>query len=69
MAFLILLTSLLQRFGARLENIHWDEDGEKLCATAPYDFLGMHFDTPLTCTYWVCPLFYLYLNSSLIGCL
>ena len=46
----------MQRFEAHLENIHWEEDGEKLCETAPHDFHGMHFDRPLICVYWVSPL-------------
>jgi len=37
---------------AHLENIHWDEDGENLCASTPHDFYGLHFDAPHSCVIW-----------------
>jgi hypothetical protein len=42
-----------QRFEAHLENIHEGEDGEKLCASTPYDFFGQHFEHPDSCANWV----------------
>jgi len=39
-----------RRVEAHLANIHDGEDGEKLCASAPYDFYGQHFDHPDSCS-------------------
>lgn len=38
-----------RRIEAHLQDIHWGEDWEKLCASAPYDFYGRHFDHPDSC--------------------
>jgi hypothetical protein len=42
-----------QRIETHLENVHWGEDGEKLCASAPHDFYGRRFDRPDSCANWV----------------
>jgi hypothetical protein len=41
-----------RRIEAHLENIHSGEDWEKLCASAPHDFYGRHFDWPDSCANW-----------------
>ncbi|KIM79069.1 hypothetical protein PILCRDRAFT_823917 [Piloderma croceum F 1598] len=38
-----------RRIEAHLQDIHWGEDWEKLCASAPYEFYGRHFDHPDSC--------------------
>jgi hypothetical protein len=38
-----------QRIKAHLEDVHWEEDWDKLCASAPHDFYGRHFDRPDSC--------------------
>jgi len=41
-----------RRFLAHLVNYHDGEDGEKLCASTPFDFRGRHFDKPQSCVNW-----------------
>jgi len=41
-----------RRVEAHLENIHGGEDGEKLCASVPFDIYGRHFDHPDSCANW-----------------
>ena len=38
-----------QRIEAHLEDVHWEEDWEKLCASTPHDFYGRHFNRPDSC--------------------
>jgi len=38
-----------RRIEAHLEDILWGEDWEKLCASAPHDFYGRHYDHPDSC--------------------
>jgi len=38
-----------RRIEAHLEDIRWGEDWEQLCASAPHDFYGRHFDRPDSC--------------------
>jgi len=42
----------LRRVEAHLQNIHDGEDGEKLCASTPFDIYGRHFDGPDSCANW-----------------
>jgi hypothetical protein len=51
--YYFVLTNIYQRLEAHLESIHEGEDGEKLCASTPYDFFGQHFDHPDSCANWV----------------
>jgi len=41
-----------RRYEAHLEGVHGGENPEVLCASAPNDFKGLHFDHPTTCANW-----------------
>ena len=47
------LERVIQRYEAHLESIHDGENAEALCASAPNDFKGLHFDHPTSCANWV----------------
>ena len=61
---------VMQRIEAHLENIHSEEDGEKLCASTPHDFYGRHFDHPDSCanlvSHIVACFVFSYLDSSIM---
>jgi hypothetical protein len=39
-----------QQFKARLDGVHWGENAQHLCETAPASIRGVHYDQPKHCS-------------------